>query len=183
MRFQNALDVRVEVSDAGNLVLYRPEEGEVDVRQRRLTIKLLPKGSNALMDPPHLEALISRLSKAPPSPIQRSPGQAPPKSDLTASLSEWAKRNGFRLDQVEEQLRQWSDNILRNPASATTRQRALAEYASKNFLRAAELFGSAADADEQELERDQKRAKEADDRARDTLRRVLDNKLSRAESF
>ena len=181
--FQTALDVRVEITSAGDLVLYRPEEGDVDVRQRNLTLKLLPKGSKALMDPPNLEALISRLSKASSSPSQRSSGQAQAKPDLTASLSEWAQRNGFRLDQVEEQLRQWSDKILQNPASATTRQRALAEYASKNFLRAAELFGVAADTDEQELERDQKRIKEAEDRARATLRRVLDNKISQAESF
>ena len=123
------------------------------------------------------------MSKAPPSTVQRSPGQAPPKSDLTASLGEWAKRNGFKLEQVEEQLRQWSDKILRNPASATTRQRALAEYASKNFLRAAELFGAAADADEQELERDQETGQRSGGSARATLRRVLENKISQPEIF
>ena len=93
--FQTALDVRVEVTSAGDLVLYRPEEGDVDVRQRNLTLKLLPKGSRALMDPPNLEALISRLSKASSSSTQRNTGQAPAKPDLTASLSEWAERDRY----------------------------------------------------------------------------------------
>lgn len=123
--FQSVLDAWVEVVDAGDLVLYKPEGGAVDVpavvQRHGLTVSLLPKGSGALLDPPQLEAMIARLSNALSRPSDVVPGQPRAKPDLTASLREWAQRNGFRSEEVEEKLRIWlmesARTLVRPPAS------------------------------------------------------------------
>lgn len=182
--FQTALEARLQVTEAQGLVIYKPEDGAIDpaslAHTRELTLKLLHKGSAALLEPAQLEALVARLSRptqSPRSSILTAAARAP---DLTGSLREWAQKSGFTLGQVEDQLRKWADNIRNNPARATKRQNALAEFAARNFPRAAELFGEAANQDLQDFDREEQQRKEAEERSSRALRGFLDNKISQA---
>jgi hypothetical protein len=71
-----SLDVYLEVSGAPGLVVYKPPEGDLDLSRmpgkREVHLRLLPKGSPALLEPARLEAFISRLQRSSPSlsPVQ-----------------------------------------------------------------------------------------------------------------
>jgi len=56
-------DLHIEIYDAPGLVIYEPAEGMVGATQRQLTLKLLPKGSAALLEPPQIEAMLNKLSR------------------------------------------------------------------------------------------------------------------------
>jgi tetratricopeptide (TPR) repeat protein len=182
--FQTAFEARLEVTEVQGLVIYNPADGAIDpaslARVKELTLKLLPKGSHALLEPPQLEALIARLSRpiqGPQFAILAAPERT---ADLTGSLRDWAEKSGFTLAQVEDQPRSWADGIRNNPSGATKRQKALAEFAAKNFPRAAELFGEAANQDLQDLDREEQRRKEAEERSSKALKAFLGNKISQA---
>jgi tetratricopeptide (TPR) repeat protein len=182
--FQSALDIRLEVTEASGLVLYKPEDGALDptslIHTRELIVKLVSRGSPALLEPSQLEALIVRLSK--PMQVSSQPGLESEvrKLDLTNSLRQWAGNSGFTLAQVEEELRNWSDAIRSRTAHASTRQKALAEFAARNFSRAAELFGTAAQEDRSDLDRKEQRLKDLAKETNNALRRFLDDKISQA---
>jgi tetratricopeptide (TPR) repeat protein len=182
--FQTAFEARLQVTTVQGLVIYKPEDGTIDpailARAKEITLKLLPKGSHALLEPPQLEALIARLSKPNQGPQSSIVTASAHPVDVTSSLREWAEKSGFTLEEVENQLRNWADGIRNNPARATKRQKALAEFAAKNFPRAAELFGEAANQDLQDLDRSEQLRKEAEERSSKALRGFIENKISQA---
>jgi hypothetical protein len=78
-----------------------------------VTIKLLPKGSPALLGPAQIEAMLHR-SLLHVSSLQRQnaalkgelTGAQNQKQGLSAALAEWAKANGFATIDVDTKVQQ-----------------------------------------------------------------------------
>ena len=92
-------DLRVEVTGTSNLVIYQPADGQVTVPPNSVTIKLLPKGSPALLGPAQIEAMLRRLSLENKHLEQENrtaketlaPAQGKNPDELTAAMTEWAR--------------------------------------------------------------------------------------------
>lgn len=154
-------DLRIEIAHAGNLVLYLPAGGNLESATSlpaRLTIRLLPKGSPALLEPAQIHAMLRRMSLE-IARLQRqnsavrtlaNPAQER-KPDLGAAIDAWAEANGFSSAQVDRQVQQWADEIEKQSGTADAEQKALAEMALQHYEAAAQLFNEARDDDKQEL--------------------------------
>jgi len=146
-------NLRVEVSGAGDLVIYQPPEGALSALPTNVNVALLPKGSPALLGPAQIQAMLHRMSlqiatlqkqnAALQTQVKAAPQQKP---DLGAAIADWAQSNGFSAAQVDSQVQQWAQSI-ENQATASDEQKALAQLALKNFGAAAQLFTQASDAD------------------------------------
>lgn len=180
-------DLRIEIAGAGDLVIYQPPEGQLSGIPTSVTVRLLPKGSPALLGPAEIEAMLRRLSlqshrlqqemRSLKGALIEAQVQKP---DLTAAIAEWARRNGFDVEEVDKRIREWGEDIGRRKEQATTEQRALAELALKEFGAAAELFKKAAD--EQDMALDQDEKKYLEDR-RNKLRLLIDDEIQSANAF
>jgi len=150
--------LRIEIDGATDLVIYEPAEGELaGSLPATINIRMLPKGSPALLGPAQIEAMlhhtllqVNTLQKQISSLKQNAAsGQKP---DLGAGIAEWAAANGFSAAQVDEQVQQWAAGIQKQSAQgASAEQKALAQLALKNYEGAAQLFNAAGDADRQQI--------------------------------
>jgi tetratricopeptide (TPR) repeat protein len=155
-------DLRVEISHAGDLVIYLPAGGLLNSSSAlptNLTVQLLPKGSQLLIKGPgQIEAMLHRMSleiaslqKQNTTLRQDAAATRNQKPDLGAAIAEWAQANGFSADEVNKTVEQWADVIQKQSDQATTEQKALAELALKHYDAAAQLFHLATNADLQQL--------------------------------
>ena len=152
-------DLRIEITGASDLVIYQPADGQLSALPAAVSIKLLPKGSPALLGPAQIEAILHRSllrvnsllkqNVALKGELAKAQG---PKLDLSVAMAEWAKDNGFATNEADAKVRQWAEEIQKDSAHATKQQSALAELALKHYGKAAELFGEAAVADSAALD-------------------------------
>jgi tetratricopeptide (TPR) repeat protein len=150
-------DLRIGITGAGDLVIYEPADGQLPALPAKLTIRLLPKGSTALLGPAQIEAMLHRsllevntLQKQ-VAEQKRSAAQQQQKPDLGPSIAEWAQVNGFSSAEVDQQVQQWAEGIQKQSGQATQEQKALAELALKHYENAARLFNAAGDAERQQI--------------------------------
>ncbi len=189
-------NLRIEIAGATGLVIYEPADGQLpDFRSAEgkaaalpatVEVRLLPKGSFALTGPAQIEAALHRMLlqvnslkkqnqalKAEVAEVQNQ------KADLGAAIAEWAQANGFSAGQVNQQVQQWAQNIQRQPAQATTEQKALAEVALKHYASAAQLFDEAAVTDKDELDSEEQAFLNA---RRDKLRQLINDREQSASA-
>ncbi len=140
-------NLRIEVTGSGDLVIYEPPGGQLPGLPSSMTVKLLPKGSPALMGPPQLNALWLRLSLQNKRLEQLNrdlKGQLAvsqeQKAGLAAAIEQWAAANGLKLGDVETQVRSWAEDIERRKEQVNDEQRGLAELALKRYGAAAQTF-------------------------------------------
>jgi tetratricopeptide (TPR) repeat protein len=162
-------DLRVEITGTSELVVFEPADGQLNGLPSNITVKLLPKGSVLLLGPPQIEAMLQRLSiqnrnkteqiRALKDQVAAAKTQKP--DDLTASMSEWARTNGFETADVDKQVRQWAENIQRRKEQATASESALAELALKHYEVAAPMFQQVAAGQLNAFKESQKRALDA----------------------
>ncbi len=146
-------NLRVEISGAGNLVIYQPPEGALTALPPTVNVSLLPKGSPALLGPAQIQAMLHRMSLEVSSLEKQNTAMQTQlnasqqsKPDLGGAIADWAQANGFSAAQVDNQVQQWAESIQKQSAQATDEQKALAQLALKNFGAAAQLFGQASNA-------------------------------------
>jgi tetratricopeptide (TPR) repeat protein len=189
-------DLRMEITGATNLVIWRPADGQIPGLGRRMQIALLPKGSPALLGPAQIEAMLHRtllqvnsLQKrvhALRGELAQSQAQGEPQGP-GASLASFAEANGFTPDQVQQQVQIWAQNIRLQSAQATAEQRALAEFALKNYAAAAQTFNQAADAANSEIDVTEAEAtafeKALLDKVRNQLQKLIDDRQQAASAF
>jgi len=179
-------DLRIVISAASDLVIYQPADGQLPALPATINVRMLPKGSTALLGPAQIEAMLHRtllqvntLEKQ-VTELKQSATKQEQKSDLGPSIAEWAQANGFSDDQVKQQVEQWAQAIQRQSAQATTaEQKALAELALKHYADAAQLFNQAGDADRQQIdsEESQEKALQAQVQALQAAQQALLDKL------
>ena len=189
-------NLRIEIAGATGLVIYEPADGQLpDFRSAEgkaaalpatVEVRLLPKGSFALTGPAQIEAALHRMllqvnslkkqNQALKAEVAEAQNQ---KADLGAAIAEWAQANGFSASQVNQQVQQWAQNIQRQPAQATTEQKALAEVALKHYASAAQLFDEAAVTDKDELDSEEQAFLNA---RRDKLRQLINDREQSASA-
>jgi tetratricopeptide (TPR) repeat protein len=180
-------DVRVEITGASDLVIYEPADGQLTGLPLHVTVKLLPKGSPALLGPVQIEAMLHRsllrvnsLQRRNVALMSELAGAQNQKPNLSATLAEWAKSNGFATADVDTKVREWAEDIQRNSAEATKQQCALAELALKHYGNAAKLFAEAANADSAALDADEQKFLEV---RRTKLRQLVQDEAQSASAF
>lgn len=160
-------DLRIVIGGDSTLVIFEPADGQLHGLGTNVPVKLLPRGSPALLGPPQIEAILRR-SLLRSNELQRqnialrerladSPTQ---KMDLTGALAEWAHTNGFAASEVDRQVKDWADNIQKRSEQSTLEQKGLAEVALKHYGSAAQLFKSKGDADDEALDANEKKFKQ-----------------------
>jgi hypothetical protein len=112
-------DLRIDIAGVTDLVVYEPADGQLNGLPVTVTLKLLPKGSTALLGPAQIEAMLRRMSlrathleqqnREMQAQLAAAKSQGP--DDLTAAMSEWAKANGFAVDDADGHVRQWAQEI------------------------------------------------------------------------
>jgi tetratricopeptide (TPR) repeat protein len=181
-------DLRIEITGVSDLVIYEPADGQLAGVPAAVTIKLLPKGSPALLGPPQMEALLRRLSLRNKHLEQENrevteklaAAQNPKQDDLTAAMMEWAGENGFGIADVDKKVQQWAEEIQQRKQQATDEQRALAELALKHYGAAAQMFNQAADDIGQSMDEEEKRFLEE---RRKQLREFADKKFQSSNTY
>jgi tetratricopeptide (TPR) repeat protein len=153
-------DLRIEVSDAEELVVYQPSEGLLAGVPATLTIVLLPKGSPALLEPVQIEAMLNRLSRlsAQNQQLRVSLNNVEhQKLDFDQALRDWATTNGLPYNEVNEKVRAWSDDVLAHREQSSLVKQAEAELGLRHFERAAVLFQGAANSSKLALHQGQEK--------------------------
>ena len=170
-------NLRIEVSGSGDLVIYEPPGGQLAGLPTNQTVKLLPKGSPALMNSPQLSALWLRLSLQNKRLEQLNrdlKGQLAvsqeQKAGLAAAVEQWANANGLKLGDVENQVRSWAEEIEQRKEQVDDEQRGLAELALKQYGAAAQTFQQSFNARVQAMkEKDEKQLEEKRKDLRDSM--------------
>lgn len=180
--------LRINIEGASDLVIYEPADGQLTGLPSTVTIKLLTKGSPALLGPAQINALLHRLSlqnkqltqenRAVKGELAAAQSQKP--DELTAAMAEWARANGFAIADVDKQVRQWAEEIQQGKKQATDEQKALAELALKHYGVAAQLFDQAADDIGQSMDEDEKKFLEE---RRTKLRDLVDKSFQSANAY
>jgi tetratricopeptide (TPR) repeat protein len=180
-------ELRIEVTGTGDLVVYRPADGQLAGLPPKITVSLLPKGSPALLGPPQIEAILHRsllqvgLLQRENSGLQEKLLESQNRiGDLGSALALWAKANGFPPVEANNKIQQWAETIQRESSHATLRQKALAEVALKHYGKAGQLFAEAADVDGKALDDDEQRFLE--DR-RNKLKRLIEDSKQGANAL
>jgi tetratricopeptide (TPR) repeat protein len=181
-------DLRLEIGGVSDLVVFQPADGQLSGLPTNVTVRLLPKGSVLLLGPPQIEAMLQRLSIQNRSKNQEihalkaelAAAQSQKPDDLTASMAEWAKANGFEVAEVDKQVQQWAEDIQKRKDQATANEKALAELALKHYGVAAQLFDQAADDIGQSMDEEEKRFLEE---RRKQLRELVDRKFQSANTY
>jgi len=181
-------DLRIEITGVSDLVIYEPADGQLAGVPATVTIKLLPKGSPALLGPPQMEALLRRLSLRNKHLEQENrevteklaAAQNPKQDDLTAAMMDWAGENGFGIADVDKKVQEWAEEIQQRKQQATDEQRALAELALKHYGAAAQMFNQAADDIGQSMDEEEKRFLEE---RRKQLREFADKKFQSSNTY
>ena len=151
-------NLRLEITGARDLVLYEPADGQLPALPMTVRIRMLPKGSAALLGPAQIEAMLHRMSlqvanlqkKSSALQAEVNAGQQQ-KPDLGEAIAEWAQANGFSAAHADQQVQQWAEEIQMQSGQATAEQKALAELALKHYAEAARLFTQVSNADRQEI--------------------------------
>ena len=187
----DSIDLRIVVTDAGDLVIYQPAGGQLPAGLgpaiTALTIQLLPKGSPQLGGQAQIKALQARLAQASRQVQSLKQKSASLQSKLTAAqqsaqaqqqdvadqIAAWAQANGFTPEQGNAMVRQWAlDN--------KDKEAALSAFALKNYPEAARSFQSEADMAHEALAK----AQQADpEQKRELLLRELESSERSANSF
>ncbi len=168
-------DPHLEILSAGDLVIFEPAGGELSGLTANIAIRLLPKGSPALLGPAQIQAMLHReslaingLQRQVAALKQSQAGTQQKAAALGSAIAEWAEANGFTSVQVDQEVQQWADGIEKQSGQATAEQKALAEMALSHYGAAAQLFTQAGDADRQALN-----AADAQEQALETQVRAL----------
>jgi tetratricopeptide (TPR) repeat protein len=156
-------DLCITVENSGGLVIYDPADGQLGAipNSAFIHLKLLPKGSPALLGAAQIEKELHRLSLQNKQLSQENrklntelkAAQGEERDELTAAIDEWGKNNGFDSERVEGQIKQWAENVERDKG-ATKEQQGLTEFALKHYEHAAQLLRQAGDAMEQNEDQD-----------------------------
>jgi len=140
-------NLRIEVTGSSGLVIFEPPGGQLSGLPSSMTVKLLPKGSPALMGPPQLNALWLRLSlqnKRLEQQNRELRGQIAvaqeQKAGLAAAVADWASDNGLKIADVENQVRNWAEDIEQRKEQVDNDQKGLAELALQQYGEAAQTF-------------------------------------------
>jgi hypothetical protein len=174
--------LRIEINGANNLVIYQPADGQVTVPPTAFTVKLLPKGSPALLGPAQIEAILHRTLlevnslQQQVSALKQTVAAQNQDQKFDAAIAEWAENMGFPSGQVQQQIQIWTQNIELQSSQATAEQKALAELAQKHYAAAAQGFGEAAEATQKQIDADEAAAAAQVDKARDGLRKLIDER-------
>ncbi len=187
-------DLRIDITGASGLAIYQPAGGQFvtgfSPSVTSVTVSLLPVGNPALLGPAQIQAYLNRslmqvtgLEKQ-VSGLKAEAAQTQSQEQyLAAELDEFAKAMGFSADQVNEQVQIWAQNVQLQADQATAEQKALAEFALKDYAAAARDFNQAGDATQKQIEADEaaagaaeKVAEAAVDKARDGLRQLIDQR-------
>ncbi len=195
--------LHLAIAGAGDLVIYQPASGDLIGLTGTIPVRLLPKGSPALLEPVQIQAMLQRasveinsLQKQVTALKQGASSAQNQRPDLGAAIADWALANGFSAEQVNKLVQQWAEGIQKQSDQATAEQKALAELALKHYDAAAQLFNQASDADKQQLSADdaQEQNLEAQvkalqaaqlallDKARTSLRQLLDHSQQAASA-
>jgi hypothetical protein len=179
--------LRVNIDGASNLVIYDPADGQLTGVPSNMTIKLLPKGSPALLGPAQFTAMLNRallqekqlnrenqqLKK------ELAASQSHKQDDLTDAITEWANTNGFPYDQVNDKIEQWANEVLQDKGVIEKKKRAMAELALRNYKLAAELFDESADDIGESMDQEQQKLLE---NSRKQLRQFIDAEFQSANT-
>jgi len=185
------IDLRIIVSDAGDLVIYQPAGGQLATGLgpaiTALTIQLLPKGSPELAEPARIKDLEAQLAQAQQQVHSLKQKNASLQSQLTAAqqsaqaqrqdvadqTAAWAESIGFTPEQLEASVKQWGlDNKDKEPA--------LSAFALGDYAQAARAFASEADMAHEALAK----APQADpEQKRGLLLKELESSEQSANSF
>jgi tetratricopeptide (TPR) repeat protein len=158
-------DLRVEITGAGDLVVLQPADGQLNGLPATVSVRLLPKGSPALLGPAQIEAMLHRLSlqnqhleqenREVKGALAAAKSQKP--DDLTVAMTVWAKANGFAIADADKQVQEWAEEIQKRKEQATADEKALAELALKHYGVAAALFNQSATDIGESMDEDEKK--------------------------
>jgi len=153
-------DLCLTVENTGGLVIFDPADGQLGAIPNSdfIHVKLLPKGSPALLGAAQIEKELHRLSLQNKQLSQENQklntelkaAQGEIRDELTKAIDEWGRNNGFDSDRVEGQIKKWAENIEQDKG-ATEEQQGLAEFALGHYEHAAQLLRQSGDT----LERDE----------------------------
>lgn len=141
-------DLRIEITGVADLVVFEPADGQLNGLPLTVTIKLLGKGSPALLGPAQIEAMLRRLSLQNKHLEQENrelrnelaTAQSQKSDDLAEAMAEWARANGFDPTVANKQTQEWAKDIQTRKYPATAEQQELAELALKHYAVAAPMF-------------------------------------------
>jgi tetratricopeptide (TPR) repeat protein len=163
-------DLRIEISGASGLVVYQPNDGQLQALPYIIKVALLPKGSPLLLKTPaQIEAILHRLNlqtKEQSGQIRQLKGElaqanaAAQRPDLDTAVAAWAQENGFDPAEINKRFTQWSKEIESNKEEEASEKRALAELYLKHYDAAAEIFDQLGDKQRQEFLELEKRQQE-----------------------
>jgi tetratricopeptide (TPR) repeat protein len=173
-------ELHIEVEDAEGLVIYQPSEGLLRAIPATLEVALLPKGSPALLDPPQVEAMLSRLSVRNQQLHMALSKVENQKPDFDGALRQWAASNGFAFEEVDQKVRAWAEDILAHKQAASLEQQAEAELGLRHFEQAGALFQAAANVSEEALDNDEEKYLT---KLRTDLRDFVQKKTQAAQAF
>ncbi len=146
---------------------------------------MLRIGSKLLLcEPAAVEALLAQATTRPLTvergiPVRPNGGEP----RLEGHLRNWAAEYGFSLEQVEQAVRTWSDQVRANREKSSTRQQALAEFAARHFDRASELFEETARSEEATLDRIEAERKERERMETGVLQGLLNDSIGAAAAL
>lgn len=190
-------DLRIEIAGANNLVIWQPADGQLPSLGTKIDIRLLPKGSPALLGPAQIEAMLHRTllqvsslqkqNRVLKGQVAAAQSQAQNQQDLGAELAEFALATGFSPAQVQQQVQIWAQNIQLQSSQASTEQKALAEFALKNYAAAAQTFNQAADTSHDEIDATEAEAAALEkallDKVRGQLRQLVSDREQAASAY
>ena len=181
-------DLRIDIGGVSDLVVFEPADGQLNGLPVNVTIRLLPKGSVALLGPHQIQAMLHRLSlqnnarsqeiRTLKEELATAKSQKP--DELTAAMTEWARSNGFALSDADKQVHQWAEDVQRRKDQATTEEKALAELALKHYGAAAQMFDQAADDIGASMDEEEKKFLEE---RRKQLRDFVDKKFQSSSTY
>ncbi len=132
----DTVQISVIPSDAPGLVIYEPAGGILETLQKPVTLKLLPKGSPALLGPAQIEALLyaysqksTKLLAQNRQLLSRLSTAEQHLEDLTEAQQQWGLQNGFDLTTVKARTNVWADSILGQKGRTTNKKLKLAALA------------------------------------------------------
>ncbi len=154
--------VSIEPGDAPGLVIWEPAGGIVETLPPELTVKLLPRGSPALLGPAQIEALLFKFTQTSNSlrirnaVLQNKLSQAEAKLEadsqarraLDEAQADWAQEYGFTFSEIKEKVADWADQVHAQEEKATLRQKMLGAFARGDYAETVRLVEQGeADAD------------------------------------
>lgn len=120
--------------------IHRPAAGRGRIPAHEddvLQIEVLPPRHPALLGASQISALVEGAA----TQSVEQPGAAP-REAFAVSLEEWARESGFAVDVVRQKVDEWAE---KERDGEDLGERGLKALARREFARAAELFGEAAD--------------------------------------